>query len=105
MAETTLPPPDVSDTFEKVHPSISASAVEEMEISGDEMVATEDGASVIWMSVNDPDVAENSECSSASATAVREKVMEENVTLVAEQTKTSSEMELTNLVAVLPLDG
>ena len=61
MAETTLPPPDVSDTFEKVHPSISASAVEVMDISGDEMVATEDGVRVIWVSVNDPDVAEKSE--------------------------------------------
>ena len=30
VAETTLPPPDVSDTLEKVHPSISVSAVEEM---------------------------------------------------------------------------
>ena len=31
--------------------------------------------------------------------------MEVKVTLVAEQTKMSSEMELTNLVALLSLDG
>ena len=75
MAETTLPPPDVSDTLEKVHPSITASAVEVMEISGDEMVATEDGVRVTWVSINEPDVAKKSECSSAtaSATLVREQ--------------------------------
>ena len=61
MAETTLPPPDVSDTLEKVHPSISASALDVMVISGDEMVATEDGVSIIWVSVNEPAVADKSE--------------------------------------------
>ena len=37
--------------------------------------------------------------------AVREKVMEVNVTLVAEQTKISSETEFTNFVALVSLDG
>ena len=69
VAETTLPPPDVSDTLEKVHPSISASAVEVMEISGDEMVATDEGRRGIWVSINEPDMAKKSECSSATASA------------------------------------
>ena len=37
--------------------------------------------------------------------AVREKVMDVNVTLEAEQTNMSSEMELTNLVAQFSFDG
>ena len=61
MAETTLPPPEVSDTLENVHPFISASALDVMETSGDEMGATEDGVSIIWVSVNEPAVAEKSE--------------------------------------------
>ena len=73
-------------------------------MSGDEREATEDGVRVIWVSVNEPAVAEKSECASASATAVREKVMEVNVTLVAEQTKMASEMELTNLVTAEALE-
>ena len=107
VAETTLPPPDVSDTFENVHPSISASASDVREISGDEMLATDVGVSVIWMRVTEPPVAEKSDCSSATelATPVRQKVMEMNVTLGVEQTKMSPEMELTNLMALLSLDG
>ena len=100
-------PSDVSDTLEKVHPSISASALDVMVISGDEIVAREEGVRIIWVSVNEPVVAEKSELESATglATPVREKEMEVNVTLVAEQTKMSSEIELTNFVTLASLDG
>ena len=61
MAETTLPPPDVSERLEKVHPSIVASASDVMEIRGEDMVVGEDGVSMIWVSVNEPEVAEKRE--------------------------------------------
>ena len=103
MAETTLPPPDVSERLEKVHPSIVASALDVMEMRGEDMVTGDDGVRMICVRDNEPESAEKSEF--ARAEPVREKVMEEKVTLVAEQTKITSVSELTDLVTAVSLDG